>query len=66
VNEFAKSFIKIKYIDNGEIKYDSINNVTPANLKNKLVLESTNKIKNSQELYLSITIRNKEYLINLK
>ena len=66
-NSFIKSFLKVKYKNNdNEYKYSNINNITPSRLTNKIVIETTNKIKNSEEVFLSIIIRNKEYLIKLK
>lgn len=66
INKFADCFIKVKYLEDEEYKYALIENITPNKLKNKLVLETTNKIKNSDEVFISIIIRNKEYLINIK
>lgn len=66
INTFVDTFMKIRYSDGDEFKYYDITNVTPSKLKNKIVLETTNKIKNAEELAISITIRNKEYIINLK
>lgn len=66
INTFVNTFVKIKYLEDEEEKYYQVKNVTPNKLKDKIVLETTNKIKNTKELAISITIRNKEYLINLK
>jgi len=66
INGFVESFIKIRYKENTEVKYSTISNVTPNNLKNKIVIETTNKIVDSEDVKISIIIRNKEYLINLK
>jgi len=66
VNKFADTFFKIKYLENDEYKYSDVKNITPSKLKDKLILETTNKIKNSDKLSISIIIRNKEYLVNIK
>lgn len=66
INKFIDSFVKIKYIKNDDEYYYSIRDVTPSNLKDKIILETTSDISNATELFLSIVIRNKEYLINLK
>ena len=63
---FVNNFLKIKAIINNQEKYLTIKNNTPSNLKDKIVLETSNEINDADELYLAITIRNKEYLINLK
>ena len=67
INTFIKTFMKIKYIDNNnEEKYVSVEDATPNNLKGKIVLKTNKEIENSKNIYLSIIIRNKEYLVKLK
>ncbi len=66
INTFMKTFVKIKYIENLKTAYANIKDVTPSLLKGKIVLETTNKINDSEELELAITIRNKEYLYKIK
>jgi len=66
VNTFMTNFGKIKYIIEDEEYYLNVNAITPSNLKEKIVLEVSNKIKKAEEIFLTITIRNKEYLIKLK
>ena len=58
--------MKVKYLDNDEIKYADVTNVTPNNLKDKLVISTTNKIKDTSSLEISIIVRNKEFLIKIK
>lgn len=66
INNFIESFGKVRYIEDDEIKYGTVKDVTPNKLKDKIVLETTNNIKNISELSLAIIIRNKEYIIKLK
>lgn len=63
---FITNYLKILYLDNDEYIYSSINNVTPKSLSNKAIIETTRDIKNSNEIYLSFIIRNKEYLVKIK
>ncbi len=65
VKNFIDSFAKVKYTINGEeFKADAVD-ITPNTLKGKLVIETTNKILEATEVSLAITIRNKEYVINI-
>ena len=66
INGFIKHFIKIKYRKEENILISEVKDVTPAKLKNKIVLETTNEINDAKEIYVSIVIRNKEYLIKIK
>lgn len=63
---FFSQFCKIKYKKGKEEYTLDVKNITPSELKGKVVLQVDNKIKTSGEFYLSITIRNKEYLIKIK
>ena len=66
VNGFIETFMKVKFKnDNDEFVYGSIKNVTPTTLKKSFVLEVPKEIKSSKEAYLSINIRNKEYVYKL-
>lgn len=66
-NTLISTFMKIKYKnDNNEFVYEKIENVTPNKIKDKIAIETTNKINNSNEVYLAFIIRNKEYLIKIK
>lgn len=65
INAFVNSFIKVRFLENENIVYEMVKDVTPKNLKNKIVLETSNKIKNNKDIDLSIIVRNKEYLIDL-
>ncbi len=66
VNSFANHFLKVKYTYNKEEKIANVSDVTPEKLKDKLVLQTTKEIKDSSNIYLTINVRNKEYLIKLK
>jgi len=66
VNAFIERFGKIKYNDYDEIKYASVKTIVTNKLKDKVIIETTNKIKNLDDAFLVFTIRNKEYSIKLK
>ena len=66
INGFMNYFAKKKKKKNDEYFYSKVKDVTPNNINNKVVLEVTSDILTSDEIYLSIIIRNKEFLINLK
>lgn len=66
INTVISTFAKIKYIENEKEVYADIENITPSKMKNQIAIKTTSKIKNSKDVYLSITIRNKEYLIKIK
>lgn len=66
INGFINYFIKVKYIIDENAYYSSVSNSTPSKLNNKIVLETTNKINSADNVYLSIIIRNKEYLVTIK
>ena len=46
--------------------YSNINNRTPNNLKDKIIIEVSSDVLSANEVYLSFMIRNKEYLIRIK
>ncbi|MBE6161032.1 MAG: hypothetical protein E7158_02260 [Firmicutes bacterium] len=62
MNEFYENFFTIEY-DGIE---STTKNVTPSNLKNKIVLVVPENIINSNKLNLLLTIRNQKYIVNLK
>ena len=66
ITGFINYFVKIKYIKDGNEYYSNVSNSTPKNLNGKIVLETTNNISNADNIYFSIIIRNKEYLITVK
>ena len=67
VNSLFNTFGKVKYINkSGVVFYASVKDVTPATMKGKVSLETTANIKDAEELYLIINIRNKEYEIKIR
>lgn len=66
INKFIDTFMKIKYIKGGKEYYENIKNVTPKNMQNKFALQVPKDALDSPKAYLSIIIRNKEYLIEIK
>jgi len=66
IDGFINSFIKVKYKAGEEYKYAKARSVTPSKLTNQIVIETTDEIRNSEELFVAIIIRNKEYLVKLK
>ncbi len=66
LNKFLNNFATVRYVEDKEEKETTITNVTPENMKDKIALETSDKIKNSETLKLVFTIRNKEYIVNLK
>ena len=63
---FASNFFKIRFSTDDSTYTESVKNVTPDNLKDKIVLEVNNEIMNASRIDLLVTIRNKNYVINLK
>lgn len=67
ISTFIEKFMKVKYKDENNMdKYSNIINVTPDNLKGKLVVEVDEEVNLSSEYSIAFIIRNKEYLIRLK
>ncbi len=65
MNFFANNFFKIRYTLNGEIKTATVKAITPDKLKNGLIIQTVNAIKEASKVDLMITIRNKQYVVNL-
>lgn len=63
---FANNFLKVEYNENGSLKRSNVKYVTPQKLSDKMVLQTTGNILNSDILNLIITVRNKEYSVNIK
>lgn len=59
---FFEAFAKIKYDNN----ISSVRDVTPASLVDKYLLEVDNKVSSSKKVDLIISVRGKNYIINLK
>lgn len=66
INGFINYFIKVKYTIDSKEYYSNVSNSTPSKLNGKIVLETTDKINEADNIYLSLIIRNKEYLVTIK
>ena len=65
VTSFASNFFRIAYEKEGETKVVEIKQITPTNLKDKIVLQTTSEVEQADKVDLYITVRNKTYVINL-
>ncbi|MEG0909759.1 MAG: hypothetical protein RSH78_05310, partial [Bacilli bacterium] len=63
--KFAANFFKIRYKYGATTYITTIKNVTPVNIKDKLVLEVNEGVSTASRVELLMTIRNKCYVINL-
>lgn len=63
---FFDNFVSISYKIEDKEYTAKVKNLTPNNLKNKLILQVPDKVVNASEIKLLITIRNKIYEIKLK
>ena len=63
---FFDNFLSINYKLNGTLYNTSTINLTPNNIKNTLVLQVSDQIKEAEEIDVLITVRNKIYVINIK
>lgn len=59
-------FVKITYTKNNEKKAVSVKDVTPDNLKDKIIFQTYNGIENADNINLEFTFRNNKYIIKLK
>ena len=66
INAFVENFWQIKYTINDNEKIVSVKNVTPTNLKNKLVVQTDGNVMNADKIDLLVTIRNRCYDISLR
>ena len=60
-----ENFVTVKTNMYNEEEEYTVINVTPKNLKNKVVLQVNGNINNASKLDLCFTIRNKRYIVNL-
>ncbi len=65
-NDFFNKYLSLRYSDGDETKIIKLKNVTPNYVTDKIVLEGSNKAYLSDKIDLLITIRNKQYIINIK
>lgn len=63
---FFKDFVTVRVSNNNESEEYSVIDITPKDLKDKIVLQVDGNIINAEKLDLFITIRNKRYTINLR
>lgn len=63
---FAENFVKVQYKVGDKVYSDAGKNVTPLKVSNLIAFEVPNEIENANIIQIIITIRNKEYIINLK
>ena len=64
--KFFDDFASVKSSIGGNTNEYDATNITPKELKNKLILQVKGDIQNTEDLDLYLTIRNKRYIINLK
>ena len=62
---FFNNYLSVSYEMDGTEYNSSVINRTPTNLNNVLVLQVSSKIKDSSQVKIKFTIRNKTYVINL-
>ena len=66
INTFTNAFITLEYVFAENTYHTDVINVTPSRINDKLILQVTNTIENSDEVNLLITIRNRCYKIRIK
>lgn len=66
IKDFVNNFMKTKYTIKENTYYSKIIYQTPKNLKDKLVLQVKTNVNEADSIDVVFTIRNKEYIINLK
>lgn len=65
-NSFFEDFASVKVGSDSESEGYSVVDITPKNLKDKIVLQVDGNIINEDKVDLFITIRNKRYTINIR
>lgn len=66
INEFLKNYAAIRYTLNSKTYNLKIDNLTPSNISDKLYLAVNEDIKDADEIYLIVKLRNTECLYKLK
>ena len=66
IKDFVNNFMKLRYTIGGETFYSKAIYQTPKNLTDKMVLQVKSNINEADNLDVIFTIRNKNYIINLK
>lgn len=62
---FATNFFKVRFATNDTIYTETVKNVTPNNLKDKIVLQLPKEAEEARQMELLVTIRNKSYIIKV-
>ena len=65
-NDFFNQFSKIRYKVGDEIITETADNLTPRELEGKVVLQVDKSIKDSKDVELLLSVRNKEYGVKIK
>ena len=66
IKDFVTNFMKIRYTIDENTYYSKVVYQTPKNLKDKMVLQVKSNVNEAETLDIIFTIRNKNYIINLK
>ncbi len=66
IKDFVNNFMKLRYTIGDETFYSKAIYQTPKNLTDKMVLQVKSNINEADNLDVIFTIRNKNYIINLK
>ncbi len=65
-NLFFNNFISVEYTKNSVTKESTVKNRTTDKMENRLIFETTDEIKDADNINLLLTVRNKRYKIVLK
>lgn len=63
---FFDHFLSLRYEKNGKVKIVSLKNRTTEQLKDALVFETRQEVKEADKIDLLLTVRNQRYVFNLK
>ncbi|MBQ4583311.1 MAG: hypothetical protein IJA94_00190 [Bacilli bacterium] len=66
LNGFINNFMKVKYVIDGEIRYSTVMDRTPAKVNDKLILQLDKDVSLAEEVQAIFTIRNKNFIIKIK
>lgn len=66
LKDFVNNFMKIRYMINDKIYYSNVIYKTPKSLKDKMVLQVKSNVNEADSVDVIFTVRNKNYIINLK
>lgn len=65
-NKFYDHFLSLRYKKGNQIMIVSLKNKTPEHLKDALVFETREEVRDADKIDLLITVRNHRYIFNLK